>query len=103
MTCKEDEDFVILPNEAWKFLFNIYGGNDLPRYSIELASEDNSETSKKQYMIEIFYKKLQIYMLPKVRHHLSLKKPSGVFITRKATIKDYRRKVAEILNDNKKD
>lgn len=54
-------------------------------------------------MIEIFYKKLQIYILPKVRNHLSLKKPSGVFITRKGTINDYRRKIAEILYDNKKE
>jgi hypothetical protein len=74
---KEDEDFVILPDEAWKYLFEIYGGVDLPRYSIELASDedidDQEETNadnveeekdndqnkkiekKKEYMIEIFY------------------------------------------------
>lgn len=74
----------------------------MPRYSIELETDDN-EDKKKQYMIEIFYKKLQIYILPKVRYHLCLKKPSGVFITRKATISDFRRKVAEILHDNKND
>lgn len=54
-------------------------------------------------MIEIFYKRLQLYILPKLRYHLSLKKPSGVYISRKATVKDYRRKVAEILFDNKKE
>ena len=53
-------------------------------------------------MIEIFYKKLQIYILPKVRHHLCLKKPCGVYISRKATVLDFRRKIAEILYDHKK-
>ena len=55
---------------------------------------------KPEFMIEVFYKKLQIYILPKVDHHLRLKKPSGVFISRKATVLDYRRKIAEILYDN---
>jgi hypothetical protein len=54
-------------------------------------------------MIEIFLKKLLIYILPKVKHHLCLKKPSGVYISRKKTVLDFRVKIAEILNDNKKD
>ena len=61
---------------------------------------ENSE-KKKEYMIEIFYKKLQIYILPKIRNHLCLKKPSGVFISRKATIHDFKRKIAEILFQSK--
>jgi hypothetical protein len=56
---------------------------------------------KKEFAIEIYYAKLQLYILPKIRNHLSLKKPSGVFISRKATIRDYRRKIAEILFSNK--
>lgn len=54
-------------------------------------------------MIEIFWKKLFIYILPKVRYHLCLKSPSAVFISRKKTVLDFRKKVAEILYDNKKE
>jgi hypothetical protein len=54
-------------------------------------------------MIEIFFKKLNIYILPKIRQHLCLKKPSGVYISRKATILEFRRKVAEILFESRKD
>lgn len=54
-------------------------------------------------MIEIFYKRLLIYILPKVRHHLCLKKPSGVYISRKASIIDFRKKIAEILQESKKE
>lgn len=54
-------------------------------------------------MVEIYYKKLQIYILPKTRNHPSLKKPSGVYISRKATIHDFKRKVAEILFDAQKE
>ena len=35
-----------------------------------------------------------------MRNHLTLRKASGVFISRKATINDFRRKVAEILFNN---
>lgn len=97
--CKEDEDFVILPQTMWDYLFGIYGGIDVERKSIEISTD----TDQKEYMVEVFYKKLLIYILPKTRNHVSLKKPSGVYISRKATIKDFRRKVAEILFDSQKD
>jgi hypothetical protein len=99
---KEDEDFVILPDDAWKYLLEIYDGFDMPRYSIKIEADDgNSE--KDEFMIEIYLKKLFIYILPKVRHHLCLKKPSAVYISRKKTVLDFRRKIGEILHDNKKE
>jgi hypothetical protein len=42
-------------------------------------------------------------MLPKIRNHLCLKKPTPIFISRRATISDLKQKVAEILFENKKD
>jgi hypothetical protein len=54
-------------------------------------------------MIEIFYKKLQIYILPKIRNHLVLKKASGIFMPRRANVIDFRRKVAEILFESKRE
>ncbi len=56
--------------------------------------------SPKEYIVEVFYKKLQIYILPRNTGHLVLKKPSGVFVSRKATVQDYHRKIAEILKAN---
>ncbi len=54
-------------------------------------------------MIEIFLKKLNLYIFPKVQGHLILKKPSSVFMSRKATIKEFKLYVAEILYENKKE
>jgi len=52
-------------------------------------------------MIEVFYKKLCIYILPKVRHHVTLKKPCGIYISRRSKVIDFRRKVASIIKDSK--
>lgn len=38
-TLKEDEDFVILSDEVWQYLFKEYGGTDIPRFSIEAEKE----------------------------------------------------------------
>lgn len=48
-------------------------------------------------MVEVFLKKIYIYILPKMRNHVSLKKPSPLFISRKATVHDMRVRIAEIL------
>jgi hypothetical protein len=42
---KEDEDFVILSDNVWNYLKGIYGGNDMPRFSIEAEKEDENEES----------------------------------------------------------
>jgi hypothetical protein len=54
-------------------------------------------------MIELYFKRLQVYILPREAEHLTLRKPSSIFISRKATVFDYHKKVAEILlpNQNK--
>jgi hypothetical protein len=39
-SCKEDEDYVLLNDNTWKYLYELYGGADVPRYSIEAASDD---------------------------------------------------------------
>lgn len=43
---KEDEDFVILPDKAWKYLFDIYGGADIPRYSIEAERDEDEDADQ---------------------------------------------------------
>jgi hypothetical protein len=108
---KCDEDFILVTDEAWDYLFKLYGGVDIPRYSIEVSNvepEDSGTTEvsatpgDKEYIVEVFYKKLQIYILPRGTNHLVLRKPSGVFITRKAKVSDYHRKVVDILFPNQK-
>jgi hypothetical protein len=108
---KCDEDFILVTDEAWNYLFKLYGGTDIPRYSIEVSNvepeaSENIEASgtpgEKEYIVEVFYKKLQIYILPRGTSHLVLRKPSGVFITRKAKVSDYHRKVVDILMPNQK-
>lgn len=54
VSLKEDEDFVLLSDPAWIYLYSLYGGSDIPRYSIEVATDDSSEAGK-EYMIELFY------------------------------------------------
>ena len=100
-SCKEEEDFILLPEEAWKTLYSLYGGTDVPRYSIALASDTPSDDE--DYVVEVFYQKLQLYILPKNTSHLVLRRPSAVYVSRKATVRDYHLKVAEILASNSKD
>jgi hypothetical protein len=90
---------VVLSDQAWKILYEIYGGTDVPRYSIEVASD----TDDKDFIVEVLYQKLQVYILPKSANHLVLKRPSYVYISRKATVLDYHTKVAEILLPNQKE
>ena len=66
--------------------------------SIELQKEE--ENSQPEYMIEIYLQKINIYILPKVRNHISLRKPSSVFMSRKSTVLDLRIHMAEILAEN---
>jgi hypothetical protein len=54
VSLKEYEDYVLLSDPAWKYLYSLYGGSDIPRYSIEVATDDNTE-ARKEYMIELFY------------------------------------------------
>jgi len=53
---------VILPDTAFKYLYDEYGGIDCPRESIEVEAEEDSDEEgkdkKREFIIEIFYKKL---------------------------------------------
>jgi hypothetical protein len=49
---KEEDDFVILPDVAWQYLYRLYGGNDIPRLSIEI--EKDGEAGSHEYMIEVY-------------------------------------------------
>ena len=64
---KCDEDFILDTDEAWDYLFKLYGGVDIPRYSIEVSNvepeasgttEASATPGDKEYIVEVFYKKL---------------------------------------------
>jgi hypothetical protein len=64
---KCDEDFILVTDDAWDYLYKLYGGTDIPRYSIEVSNvepeaSENIEASgtpgDKEYIVEVFYKKL---------------------------------------------
>ena len=99
---KEEEDFIIVSDDVWKYLYEIYGGADLPRMSIQVAKDDDDKADP-DYMVEVYLKRIFIYILPRVKNHLFLKKPSSLFISRTATVQDLRVHVAEILKENKKE
>ena len=42
---KCDEDFILVKDEAWDYLYKIYGGTDLPRYSIEVSGGDPDQST----------------------------------------------------------
>lgn len=58
-------------------------------------------TKKKEYMVEVFLKPIQIFILPKLRNHPSLKKPVHVFISRTARVIDLKTKMATILHHSR--
>lgn len=55
-SCKEDEDFVLMADAVWTFLHEIYGGTDIPRYSISLVSDTPSDDL--DFQVEVYYQKL---------------------------------------------
>ena len=89
---------MLLPEAVWKPLYELYGGTEIQRVSIEAACDEDS--TDKTYIVEVFYQKLQFYILPKTSNHLILKKPSVVFISRKDTVFEFHQKIAEILYAN---
>lgn len=47
---------MLLTDSVWTYLFEIYGGTDVPRYSISLASETPSDDI--DFQVEVYYQKL---------------------------------------------
>ena len=82
-----------MSHEVWEYLYEEYGGTDIPRYSIQIEKVEETEEGEEtrtEYMVELYQKKIYIYILPKVRDHVSLRKPSPFFISRRATVLEMR-------------
>ena len=80
MSLSEGEDFIVITDKVWKYLYEIYSGHDIPRHSIEV--ETDNENSEKEYIVEVFHKKVVVYILPKRSFHLTLVRPAAVYMPR---------------------
>ena len=58
---KEDQHYKVLDDHIWKYLFNIYGGKDVPRVSITVRTED---ISKPDYVVETMLRRFKIVSYP---------------------------------------
>jgi hypothetical protein len=105
---QEDVDYKLLPDDVFDYLFNIYGGSDIRRYSIELASsqdqdsestktasaqegpnQDSSESPasfKKEYLVETQLHLVKVYIIPRISYYPTctsvLKMPFNVYTSR---------------------
>ena len=61
---KEDIHFKVLDNETWNYLFQIYGGVDVPRLSIALPSD----TGRNDHIVEINLRRFKIVTFPRVKY-----------------------------------
>ena len=60
---KKDEHFVLLNDLTWQFLYQRYGGTDLPRLSIaDETSVDNI------FDVEVNISRLSVMTYPKIRY-----------------------------------
>lgn len=98
---KEDEDFVLVPQNIWEYLHQIYSGRPIPRFTIKIDHIEEMEEGQKikeELTVEIFWKKIYVYILPKKSQFISFKKPSAVYLSRKANVFELKKKIAEIIN-----
>ncbi|CDW86593.1 ubiquitin carboxyl-terminal hydrolase [Stylonychia lemnae] len=100
----ENQDYVLVSDDVWKILFETYGGNDIPRQSINLNKNipqlEQEPQKKDEFVVEVLYKKVMIYILPKLRTHQYLKQAAAVYVSRQASVLDLRKKIAQVLRDS---
>jgi len=103
---KLDEDFILVKDNVWNYLFNCYLGIDIPRYTIPIEKDtEDDETEGKQvkdieYMVEVYFKKTMVYMLPKLRSVSNPKRPVAIYSSRVATVGDLKKKFVKIIVDS---
>lgn len=74
---QEEEDYVLLDETCFKYLYSIYGGTDIRRISIELSQDEPqdvsmraedeptpTETAQKEFIVEVHLRKLKIQVIP---------------------------------------
>lgn len=68
---KEEQDYILVSDQCWQYLFDIYGGVDLRRFSIKVPKEDGGC----DYIIEVHLRKFIIYGLPHVKFNSMFNSP----------------------------
>jgi hypothetical protein len=75
---KEEQDYKILDQESWCYLYDLYGGVDIPRYSITVPTA----TEKDDYIVETNLRKFCVATLPKVRFADAITNPIDFYVSR---------------------
>jgi|APSaa5957512535_1039671.scaffolds.fasta_scaffold29748_1 hypothetical protein len=81
----EDVDYKILNDECFYYLYNIYGGVDLRRWSISVPSiEEETETpdtqasskaasandsERKEFIVELQLRRIRFYIVPRLNYY----------------------------------
>lgn len=63
-SAKEDIHYKVVDDKTWKFLFDRYGGNDLPRMSIGVQSQNDQV----DHIVEISLRRFTALTYPRVKY-----------------------------------
>jgi hypothetical protein len=80
----EDVHYKVVDERTWNFLFEIYGGQDLPRLSIAVPTT----SGKDDYIVEINLRKFNIVTFPNIRYFEGITNPKLIFISKNATVQE---------------
>jgi len=81
---KENQDYKVVDQEAWKMLSARYAGIALRRYSIAVPTEN---PTRPDYLVEVQLRKFKIYTLPKVQYFKN-NVNAEVYVSRADTVKE---------------
>jgi hypothetical protein len=62
-TCKEDQHYKVVDEDVWAYLYSIYGGKAIQRYSIEVQTDQGTE-----FLIEVFLRRFTTLGYPRVKY-----------------------------------
>ena len=76
--------YKVVDDLTWQFLYDRYGGNDMLRLSIEVATT----STQVDHIVEINLRRFTVVTYPRVKYLQGLISPHHVFVSRKATVRE---------------
>jgi len=76
--------YKVVDDLTWQFLYDRYGGNDMLRLSIEVATT----STQVDHIVEINLRRFTVVTYPRVKYLQGLILPHHVFVPRKATVRE---------------
>lgn len=97
---QEDEHFILLPDRLFSYLYEIYGGNDIRRFSIALASDGESPA---EHIVELQLRQLKVFIIPRISYYPTasnvIEMPFTVYTSRQTTVGELHLKIAQSLQN----